>query len=155
MEIGTRLLIRKNKKELHSGVVVESQYSETADYITVWFKSTSFYGDINCEHYTQEYSKEFTIIDTPFKFKNSSFHIGKLLNTKYGKGIVVDFTYDTLTIYLYNQDNTFTPDNNYNDNFLIDDKGFINQDDPLFNKGKHCIELPILDKSILDDYILA
>lgn len=126
LKIGSTVNYKKSKKITFSGVIVSLDIpavptNEDHGFVEVWLSSVEEYGDNNCEHFSYLGYEDFlTIIKEPIESEH--FYKGQVLNTQYGKGIIVKIDNKNVSV------------------FLCD---FSNKVDTKFNKKTHCLELEL------------
>ncbi len=135
-----------NKSKLFSNFIIE-----------VWLSNRTENGDNNCEHFHINAATDMLKVRHIPETINE-FSVGNVLNTKYGKAIIVSEEEDDIIVFLYRENNIFEPlctdENLYH---IDEDPIFYNffdeniKDEQHFKKETHCLHLL---KSQLQDYLI-
>lgn len=177
LEIGTKVswTVGQKVKHRNEGIVVAYSEATNPDYselgcVEVWLSNQTGYGLNNCEHFhSNNYGEFLKVRQAPNSL--TEFSVGRLLNTKLGKAVIVEELDEQITVFLYGENNAYEPSYVIEDSPEYDDviddtedseeselaKFYAQFDarslaDPNFNSQTHCLHLP---KSELADYIVS
>lgn len=135
-----------NKSKLFSNFIIE-----------VWLSNRTENGDNNCEHFHINAATDMLKVRYIPETINE-FSVGNVLNTKYGKAIIVSEEEDNIIVFLYRENNIFEPLCTVENLYHIDDDPIFYDffDDNIknevnFKKETHCL---YLTKDQLKDYLI-
>jgi hypothetical protein len=158
LKIGSTVNYKMSKNKILSGIVTQliPPVGDASNYdhgcIEVWLKNKTNHGCNNCEHFSYIGYEEFLKhIKDPIV--EGELYVGKLLKTKYGKGLIVNLNMSDIYVFLYDE-----PNNGYSEEEEINIEELLNRPPPLhksdnnFNANNYCLELTIKN---LNDYLVT